>query len=355
MLKILLVGPSTKMGGAENTGVNFANGLRNNGCQVSFISLFKQNHFFKLNDEIKFYEPDNFNIKKLNIFKTIFWLRRIVKKENPDIIIVLQKFYSAIVLLSLLGNTYKILISERSSPLFKWSLPVTIFNKIVFTIKKPNGVIAQTSIAEEYQRKYYGNKVPIKVIHNIVRDVKLFPEIKRENFILAVGRLNDHLKGFDRLIEVLTLMQNDWSLHIAGGDEEGISLKSLAKKLGVENRIKFLGKVKEIDELYARAGIFVLPSRSEGFPNALVEAMAAGLPCVAFDFIAGPRDIITDGVDGIIVEDGNLEKMAHAIDELIFDENKRKTLGKNAIKVRERLNENIIIKSLLNFIEDVRK
>lgn len=355
MLKILLVGPSTKMGGAENTGVNFANGLRNNGCQVSFISLFKQTHFFKLNNEINFYEPDNYNIKKLHLIKTLLWLRRIVKKENPDVIIVLQKFYSAIVVLSLLGNKYKILISERSSPLFKWSLPVTIFNKLVFTIKKPHGVIAQTSIAEEHQRKYYGNKVPIKVIPNIVRDVKLFPEIKRENFILAVGRLNDHLKGFDRLIEVLSLMKNDWSLHIAGGDEEGTQLKALAKKLGVENKIQFLGKVKEMDKLYARAGIFVIPSRSEGFPNALVEAMAAGLPCVAFDFIAGPREIITDGVDGIIVEDGNLEKMANAIDELIFDENKRKTLGKNAIKVRERLNENIIIKSLLNFIEDVRK
>lgn len=343
------------MGGAEHASVNFANGFKKNGCEVSFISMFKQAHFFKLNNEINFYEPDNFNIKKLNLFKTIFWLRGIVKKENPDVIIVLQKFYSAIAVLSLLGTKQKVFISERSSPLFKWSLPVSIFNKIVFTIIKPDGIIAQTSIAAEYQRKYYGNKVPIKIIPNIVREVKLYPEIKRENFILAVGRLNDHLKGFDRLIEALVLMKNDWHLYLAGGDEEGIELKTLAKNLGVENRIKFLGKVKEMDELYARAGIFVIPSRSEGFPNALVEAMAAGLPCVAFDFIAGPRDIITDGVDGIVVEDGNLEKMANAIDDLVSDENKRITLGKNALKVRERLNENIIIKSLTDFIEDVRK
>lgn len=354
-MNIIVIAPSIKMGGAENAGVNFANALQNNGCKVSFISIFRQPHFFKLNDEIKLYEPDEFNIKKLYLFKTILWLRKIIKKENPDVIIVLQKFYSAMTILSLLRKNYKIIISERSSPLFKWSLPVSIFNRIIFTLRKPDGIIAQTSIAAEYQRKYYGNNVPIKVIPNIVKEIKLFPEIKRENFILAVGRLNDHLKGFDRLIEVVALMKNDWSLYIAGGDEEGIALKKLAKKLGVESRVKFLGKVKEMDKLYALAGLFVIPSRSEGFPNALVEAMAAGLPCIAFDFIAGPRDIIKDRVDGIIVEDGNLQKMANAIDELVYDEKKRIYLGMNALKVREKFSESNIIKSLTDFINDVRK
>ena len=71
-------------------------------------------------------------------------------------------------------------------------------------------------------------------------------------------------------------------------------------------RIKFLGKVEEIDKCYAYAGMFVIPSRSEGFPNALAEAMTAGCCCVTFDFVAGPRDIITNNINGIIVENKNM-------------------------------------------------
>uniref|UniRef100_A0A832G325 Glycosyltransferase family 4 protein n=1 Tax=Ignavibacterium album TaxID=591197 RepID=A0A832G325_9BACT len=354
MNKILIVAPSTKMGGAEQASVNLANGLQSVGKQITYISLFMQEKFFKLNSEIKFIEPENFNIKKLNLIETLLWLRKIIKKENPDAVIVYQKFYSAIVLLALAGTKYRVFISERASPLFKWSTHVSIFNKIVFSLRKPDGVIAQTSIAAEYQQKYYGKKVPIKVIPNIVREVKLFPEIKRENIILAVGRLGDHLKGFDSLIKAISITKNNWELHIAGGDEDGEYLKQMARDLNVLNRIKFLGKVKNMDEVYARAGIFVIPSRSEGFPNALLEAMAAGLPCIAFDFIAGPRDIITDGINGIIIEDGNIDALARAIDELVADPKKRLSLGKNALSVREKFHAKVITNQVLNFIQDYK-
>lgn len=351
MPKVLIVSPGIKMGGAENASVNLANGLQDNGSEVIFISLFNSAHFFELNKHIIFFEPDCFNIKKLSILKTIFWLRKIIKKEDPDAVIVFQKFYSAITLLSLFGTRYRIFISERSSPFFRWSVPVTIFNNIVFTIRKPDGVIAQTSIAAEYQRKYYGRKVPVKVIPNILRDVELYPDVKRENFILAVGRLNDHLKGFDRLIEALAITKNDWPLYLAGGEEdEGKDLKHLAKKLGVENRVKFLGKVKVIDELYARAGLFVIPSRSEGFPNALMEAMSAGCCCVAFDFIAGPRDLIKDGLNGYIIQDGNIAKLAEIIDFLIEKRDLTKKIGVKAMEVRKIYSSKFITKILIDFI-----
>ena len=349
--KILVVGPCLAMGGMERASVNTANGfLDTENLEVVFVSLFKKEHFFKLKEGIKLIEPVGFNKSKLAIPKTIRWIRQIAQTEKPDRILVFNKFYAALAAVSLLGISVPFYISERSSPLFVWKQPFRLINRLAFWIKPPNGVIAQTSTAASYQKKYF-TKSRVKVIPNMVRSVSLYPEIKRGNVILAVGRLGDYLKGFDLLIQSFALLQNkDWELHIAGGDENGQELKDLASELGVLNRIKFLGKIQDIDKIYATAGIYVIPSRSEGFPNALAEAMAAGCCCVAFDFIAGPRDIIDDGVSGVIVENGNIQKLAIVLDELIENPIKRDFIGKKALSIRTTLSSDIIMKSLESFI-----
>lgn len=348
--KILLIGPCLAMGGMERAAVNTANGL-NNDTEVIFVSLFKKPHFFKLDQGIHLEEPDNFNILNLSIFKTIKWLRHLVKVHKPDRVLVFNKFYAALTALALIGLSVPFYISERSSPFFVWKQPFRFINRLAFSLRPPLGVMAQTSIAAEYQKKYY-SKSTVKVIPNVLREIVYHPEIKRENIILAVGRLGDYLKGFDLLIESFSLLQNkDWELHIVGGDEDGADLKELAANLGIIERIKFLGKIQDTDKYYAQAGIFVIPSRSEGFPNALVEAMANGCACVAFDFTAGPKDIIDDGVSGIIVENGNVIKLAQAIDYLIENPEKRIQLGESARIIKERLDQKVIINKILEFLD----
>lgn len=348
--KILIIAPCLAMGGIERASSNTANGLSELGAKVYFLSLFKKEAFFKLNEGIEILEPQGFNKTKLSLFKSILWIRKEVKRVNPDHILVFNKFYGAITALALLGTKYPYFLSERSSPLFVWRQPMRAINKFAFSIKPPKGVIAQTNIAAEYQRKYF-KKTEVIVIPNSVREVQLFPEIKREKVILAVGRLNDYLKGFDLLIESFAKLKNqDWELHIAGGDEEGEVLKEQAERLGVINRIKFLGKVKEIDKCYAYAGMFVIPSRSEGFPNALAEAMTAGCCCIAFDFVAGPNEMITNGVDGILVPSGDTQKLAEAIDDLIVKDDFRDVLAQKAIKTSQHFKKSTIISKIANVI-----
>jgi glycosyltransferase involved in cell wall biosynthesis len=348
--KVFFIAPALSMGGMERASANTANGLNEAGCDVVFLTLFKKEHFFQLNQGINIIEPDAFNKQSLSFYKSIKWIRSEVKKHNPDKVLVFNKLYGAITALALIGTKYDYYLSERSSPLFIWKFPFNFINKIAYTLNPPKGVIAQTNIAAEYQRKFF-KKTEVIVIPNSVRKVQLFPEIKREKVILAVGRLNDYLKGFDLLLESFAKLKNqDWELHIAGGDEEGEALKEQAERLGVINRIKFLGKVKDIDLEYAKAGIYVIPSRSEGFPNALAEAMAAGCCCIAFDFVAGPRDIIVDGISGLIIENGNTTEMAKAIDYLIAHPEKRIQLSKEAIKIREKLNKNIIANKIKYFL-----
>lgn len=349
--KILFIAPALSMGGMERAAVNTANGLQQMGSHVIYLSLFKKEHFFKLNNDVMLIEPEGFNVSKLSLLKSIFWIRSIVLKTKPDKIFVFNKFYGAITALSLLGLKQPYFLSERSSPLYHWRFPFNIINKIAYRLNPPKGVMAQTNIAAKYQKQYFG-KSKVEVIPNSVREVQVYPEIKRKNVILAVGRLNDYLKGFDLLIEAIALLKNkDWELHIAGGDEDGVTLKRQASELGIAHRIKFLGKVKDIDKCYATAGIFVIPSRSEGFPNALAEAMVNGCACVAFDFIAGPEDIIENDISGIIVENGNFLKLAESIDYLIENPEKRIQFGQSARLIKSRLEKKIIINAILDFLD----
>jgi GalNAc-alpha-(1->4)-GalNAc-alpha-(1->3)-diNAcBac-PP-undecaprenol alpha-1,4-N-acetyl-D-galactosaminyltransferase len=349
--KICIIGPCLTMGGMERASANVANYFAERGFSVLYIAIFKHPHFINLHSDIEINEPNiKGNSKKLNFFSTLFRLRRKIKTFKPDTVLAYSNFYSAIAIMSVLGLGIPIYISDRASPLFKWNKFISLFFLTVFKIFPPTGVIAQTNIAASYQKKIFRSSTKIEIIPNVLRNVTLYPQV-RKNHVLAVGRFNDHLKGFDRLIEAYALVNEpNWKLVFAGGNENGEYLKKLASDYGILDKIIFLGKVNEIDRIYSEAGIFVIPSRSEGFPNALCEAMAAGLPCISFDFVAGPKDIIRDGIDGIIVEDGNIKALADAIKDLINDEKKRDLIGKNAMVVRDRYNRVVIGAKIENFI-----
>jgi glycosyltransferase involved in cell wall biosynthesis len=261
-----------------------------------------------------------------------------------------NKFYAALTAFSLIGLSVPLFISERSSPFYKWPKKIEGINRLAFLLKKPRGVIAQTRTAASFQAAQYRGSV-VQRIPNIVRDVRLFENIEREPFILAIGRLNDPLKGFDRLLEALSKTTTDWPLYFAGGEADtDESIKALLVSKGLDKRVHFLGKVLAMDELLAKAGMFVIPSRSEGFPNALVEAMAAGIPCISYDFVAGPQDIIENNTNAVLVPEGDIHGLAKAIDSLVLDPEKRAFLGKNAIKVREEYRADKIAQEIKNFI-----
>ena len=357
--RICIIAASINMGGMQRAAVNICNQLVMHGFDVMLVTLFKHEHFFKLDEKIKFREPYQ-EVAKQNKISRIFEIVKHIKKsvttEKPDIVVSYGRFYSALTLYALKNSTIPVFISDRASSEYRDSKFVHLITMLIFKFIKPDGVIAQTSNSAEFQRKLFGDITKIKIIPNSLRNVQLYPDISKQKQILAVGRLGDHLKGFDQLIEAFALLKNkDWELIFAGGDEDGECLKKQAELLNVIDRIRFLGKVQEMDKVYAQAGIFVIPSRSEGFPNALCEAMAAGLPCISFDFVAGPRDIITDEFDGLIIENRNIPKLAEAMDTLIENEKMRLKLGNNAMKIRERLNMDKIGKQFLDFILSNKK
>ena len=351
---ILLIAPSIHMGGMQNSIVNLANNLANSGLFVEMYAIFKLEHFFKLDIRIKFSEspksPQCYNLIT-RILSIIFNIRKIAKRSKSQTIIVYGKFYSALTLLATVGLRKRVFISDRASPLYHGSYHGKLLTNMIFFFIKPYGIIAQTNISAKYQCQQFGKNIPIEVIPNFVREIKKY-DCNREKIVLAVGRFGDKLKGFDRLIEAWGKVNSpDWKLIFAGGSEyEDPGLGNRAKVLGVYDTIIFLGKVSNMDILYAKSSIFVIPSRSEGFPNALIEAMCAGLACISFDFIAGPRDIIEDKVNGLLVPEGDIDMLAIAIRSLINNPQLRSKYSSNAESLKTHFETKKIINKFINFI-----
>lgn len=136
---------------------------------------------------------------------------------------------------------------------------------------------------------------------------------------------------------------------MAGSGPLLLPMKRLSQDLNIEEEIIFHGTVKEVDLIYAKAGIYVLPSVLEGFPNSLCEAMAAGLPVICFDSIH-PDDILTNGEDGLVVPEGDIPALAKTIEGLMNNERERKRLGQNASKIREKLSVEVVGKQVLDFM-----
>ena len=151
---------------------------------------------------------------------------------------------------------------------------------------------------------------------------------------MTIGSLDRyHQKGFDNLLKVAKIVEAsepEWKILIVGAGASGrLHLEQLAEDLQINN-IDFTGHRSDIKEILYRAEIYVLPSRYEGLPMTLLEAMSQGAACIAFDCISGPSDIITNHQDGLLIENQNNEAMANGILELISNKEMRKKVQKNA-------------------------
>ena len=145
--------------------------------------------------------------------------------------------------------------------------------------------------------------------------------------MLGVGRLHAE-KGFDRLVTAFAeVARKDLHLIVIGEGAEHLKLCCLARTLGIESRVDFPGAVSDVGPWYYHAQCFVLSSRHEGCPNALIEAMANGCPVISFDCQYGPSEIVEDGKSGILVPQGDTAALSDAITRVVSDGALRKRLG----------------------------
>ena len=207
-------------------------------------------------------------------------------------------------------------------------------------------------VLTDEDKGYWGNIPNIVVIPNAAMLVGNKYSDVTEKRVIAVGRL-DYQKGFDRLIKAWKMVQqsgrfNDWKLDIFGQGEWKDMLNRMIDDYGIAGTASINAPTKQIGDEYAKSSMLVMSSNYEGFPMVMIEAMACGLPVVSFDFKCGPKDIIDDGKNGIIVHDGDIEGLANAMMKLMDNQTLRKTMSENAKKVVDTYSEENVMKQWLD-------
>lgn len=209
-------------------------------------------------------------------------------------------------------------------------------------------------VLTEEDSKMWGEMPNIRVIPNAANFIAQKYSGCSEKRVIAVGRL-DYQKSFDRLIMVWEKVHEkmpDWRLDIFGQGEWKAMLQGMIDERGLQDCVRLNGPTKDIGKEYAESSMLVMSSHYEGFPMVMIEAMACGLPAVCFDFKCGPRDIIVEGENGLIVPDGDIEGLAEAIVRLMRDEELRKRMGENAKRVVETYSEERVMGQWINLYEE---
>ncbi len=209
-------------------------------------------------------------------------------------------------------------------------------------------------VLTQEDKEMWGEMPGIRVIPNAANFIAEKYSDCTAKRVIAVGRL-DYQKSFDRLIlvwEKIHQQMPDWRLDIFGQGEWIEMLQGMIDERGLQETVRLNGPTKDIGKEYSDSSMLVMSSHYEGFPMVMIEAMACGLPAVCFDFKCGPRDIIKEGENGLIVKDGNIEGLAEAVVKLMKDDELRKRMGENAKKVVETFSEAKVMDKWMRLYEE---
>lgn len=348
--KVLFVISSLCKGGSERVLSILANGFVNKGYKVSIITFTSPEVAYPLHPEIRvisLYKAfRSFHIgNRLKWFFTV--LAGIYKwsaAEEYDAIISFGQNTNIKVLLANFFLKNKIIVSDRFDPrFFSTSSEIFVRNKVYPLAKH---IVVQT---QEIKSEQYNHFKKVKVIYNPLMEHNKVAALKSKT-IVTVGRL-DAAKNHQFLIRHLKdILPPGWQFCIIGDGEDRTALQGLIDKYGMRAQIKLLGKVDDVYDRIAEASLFVYASASEGYPNAVIEAMSVGLPVVSSNCKYGPNEIIRDGVNGFLFNLNEPESFKEKVLALINNESLRRQIGSAAIKIKEQTNEPAIMNQWLDLM-----
>src|ERR1700722_3867512 len=349
---IILVAASLEGGGAERVMSDMANywAARGWGVMIATWSGPEIEDFYALAPSIKRVWLDvrssdsTFITMARSNLARIFRLRKLLRAVHPDVVLSFIQISNVLTIAAAYGLPLRVVVSERGcvgnagegDVSFYWRL----LRKLLYA--QSDGVTALNVEAADWLRREC--RVDAKVIPPAA--LRPLPDvaIEREPLILGVGRLHA-AKGFDVLIKAyarLIAAFPTWRLMLIGKGPERAALIGLCADLNLRERVEFLEPMRDVESWMARAGVVVLPSRFEAFGNTVLESMATGAAVISTN-CPGPVSLIEDGMNGRLVPVDDVESLAIVMAELMTQPETRAALGHEAMKVRERFQQDRIM------------
>ena len=358
-LRITLLIHSLNGGGSEHVAAWMASHWAEAGCSVTLITLDDViNDSAPLSPSVHrvglaLMRPSSNRLQGLLANWTrIRRIRSAILESSPEVVISLTDRMNILTILACRGTKHRPIVAERTDIRHHRIGRLWEFLRRR-TYPQARAIVVQTRSVAEAVRPIAG-RCPVEVIPNAVQvaensstkgdhpaGVGGHAGIRlngKSHWICGVGRLSFE-KGFDRLVQAFACVADEfpeWCLVVVGDGPERERLQELATESRLQERILFAGWHEEPWTGLHSAEIFVLPSRYEGFPNALLEAMARGLACIAVNCESGPSEIISDGTDGRLVPNDDSDSLKTALRELLVNEALRKRLATNAVDVIRR-------------------
>lgn len=353
MARFVFFVSSMHSGGAERVAGLLCNQWASHGHDVLLVPTFsgRGDCLYPLDDRVRLeFLADRVGTTRrsaLNSIRRLLAMRRMIREFRADAVLSFLTDVNVAAILATRALGLPVVISERTFPPL---MPTSAFWRLMRRLAYPwaTHVVMQTQLGADWLASSVPGSRAVVIANPCVfpipdvepaRDPDTLVEPDR-CLLLAVGRLGPE-KDFQLLITAFEALAPDfpkWDLFILGEGSERPRLEAQVKQAGLESRAYLPGRVGNLASWYERAQLFALTSRFEGFPNALLEAMAYGLPVVSLDCRAGPGDLIDDGVNGFLVHPPNaLPGLIARLRELMEDSPLRQRLGMRAREVRERL------------------
>lgn len=342
-MKILIINDQFENGGAGRVTATMCCELVRRGYDIEVVTD-------NINFSIRYTLPENVAIhsvefisrkkgsffRVMSLFRTAEDIRPIIKKVKPDVILAIQSNGFIRTFIANRGTGIPMIAVDHTSFARKMDA-INSFTRH-YLYKFADGL----SILTKRDEKLLGDKYPQKrVIYNPLTYQLLNQSTERQKTVLCVGRFDIwKIKGFDLIVDMwseLSQSHPEWKLVFAGtGKEESVNyIKGLVHQFRLDDSVQFLGQVDDMQTLYSHSGIFALPSRIEGFPMVLLEAMSQGCPCVAFNVGGASEEMIENGA-GFVIEDGDLKSFKNALSELMDNDEKRNLYSSKSVESASR-------------------
>lgn len=336
MPKAMFVISGLGAGGAERVVSQIASHWQARGVEVAIVSFDRAedaefHHFDPAITRHRLGRSGRDRVSgKLAKLHNLVDLRRLLREDTPDVIIPFLTKNNLIALLASRRMAIPVICCERNNPAQQQKHPA--WNALLArAYRHARLIICQTEAVKRCFPREVGDR--LRVIPN---PISAWPTARPPTLprtIVAVGRLTEQ-KGFDVLIDAFASLAavTDWQLQIFGEGPLRGALEAQIKRLELSDKAALMGTSAAPGEWVGNAGLFVLSSRYEGFPNVLGEAMAAGLPVIATDCDFGPAELVAHGRTGLLVPPGDTDALARAMADCIASEDLRRQLGANAAK-----------------------